>query len=252
MSELSLDAEVEVEPRGDVSGPHWLVSGARPALWFGETGPGGEPELHSVLLRLVDRNRLRAGERGEARIVPLAFETWPDVKPGMRFDIYDGTRRTGAGRLTTTPATSGAHGDLRKGLADAFEEWVVERFGDRVAHRERLEGRLAPDFVVWFDDDSGARQSLVGEVIARRPTRKDVERLARMIKHRGAALGILLALDDPNAATLDAIYDHGLVALPGGLRAPRIRVVTAREIAHDAIDLLPSKRQPRALELHAA
>lgn len=252
VADLSLEAEIDLLPTERGGRRRSLRSGARPALWFGETGPSGEPELHSAILRLRRGDHLAPGERGEVIISPLAYETWPRVKPGTHFDIYDAGRAVGAGMLRTTPSRSVAQPELRRALGSALEEWLVERFGERVVHRPRLGTRLEPDLIAWFDDDQGERHALIAEVVAKRPGKRDVDRLARMIRHHSASLGLLVALDEPSAATLDAIYRHGTVALSPELAAPRIRVVTTRDLARDDIDLLPTKWQPEALELLAA
>lgn len=251
MADLSLEAEIDLLPteRGGRRGP--VFSGYRPALWFGETGPSGEPELHSAMLRLPRAQQLGPGERGHVLITPLAYETWPPVRPGTRFDVYDAGRAVGAGVLRSTPTRSVAESELRTALHSAFEEWVLGRFGARVERRPRVGQRFEPDLIAWFDDDEGKGHILVAEVVARRPGRKDVDRLARMMDHHGASLGLVVAFDDPSATTLDAIYHHGTVTLARGHWAPRIRVVTSRDLARDDIDLLPTKWQPAALELHA-
>jgi len=247
-----LDAEIGLEEVPDSGARATLQDGSRPSLWLGETGPDGEPQPHSVVLRLPGGGRLPPGEPVAVRLAPLAFETWPEVRAGTRFDVLDGPHLVGRGRLTASPASSVGEDGLRRALADAFEEWVTERFGDRVARRPRPHSRPAPDFVVRFSDDAGRQHALLGEVVAHRPRRRDVERLAHMMERHGAPLGIVVALDEPSASTLDAIYAQGTTAMSAGVRVPRIRVVTARDLARDAVELLPRKRRPEALELLAA
>jgi len=111
---------------------------------------------------------------------------------------------------------------------------------------------MEPDLIAWFDDDDGKRHTLIAEVVARKPGRRDVDRLARMMRDRGASLGLVVALDSPSVTTLDAIYRHGTVALSRDLRVPRIRVVTTRDLAREDINLIPTRREPEALELVAA
>jgi hypothetical protein len=252
MAELALEAEIDLLPTDQGGRRRPMPNGFRPTLWFGETGPTGEPELHSAVLRLKRRDELAPGKHGRVLISPLAFETWPQVKSGTRFDIYDGGRIVGSGVLRTTPAASFAEEELRKALTNALEEWVIERFGDRVARRPRLGTPYEPDLVAWFDDESGDRHALVAEVVARKPGRKDVDRLARMMERHNASLGLVVALDEPSAATLDEIYRHGTIQLSPELRAPKIRVVTTRDLARAEIDLLPTRREPNALEVLAA
>jgi hypothetical protein len=252
MADLSLEADLDLLPteRGGRRGP--VLSGYRPGLWFGETGLGGEPELHSTILRLIRDDQLAPGERGQVLLTPLAYEMWPQVRPGTRFDVYDAGRAVGTGILRTTPTRSAAQSELRAALHNAFEEWVFERFGELVARRPRLGKRLEPDLVAWFDDAGGATHLLVAEVVARKPGRRDVDRLARMMEHHSASLGLIVAFDEPSATTLDAIYRHGTVTLADDVRVPKIRLVTSRDLARNEIDLLPTKRLPQALELHAA
>jgi hypothetical protein len=155
--------------------------------------------------------------------------------------------------LRTTPTRALADRELRRSIANAFEEWVVERFGDVVRHAARAKsGRLEPDLVALFRDDEGNQQLLVGEILARRPLRRDVERLARMIERHGASLGLVVALDEPSPAVLSEIYRHGTTAISPGTHTPRIRVVTPRELARGDVDLLPAKKTPEILELRAA
>lgn len=252
VADLSLEADIDLLPTedGGRSGP--VVSGYRPGLWFGETGPTGEPELHSTVLRLTRGHELAPGERGLVLITPLAYETWPHVRPGTRFDVYDAGRAIGAGSLRTIPSRSGAQSELRLALHRALEEWVLERFGERVSLRPRLGKRLEPDLIAWFDDDEGNRHLLVAEVVARKPGRRDVDRLARMMDQHSASLGLVVAFDEPSAAALDAIYRHGTVVLPRNLLAPKIRVVTSRDLTQNGLDLVPTKRQPEALQVVVA
>lgn len=252
MADLLLEADVDLlaTERGGRRGP--VLSGYRPALWFGDTGPTGEPELHSAILRLAESHELAPGERARVLITPLAYESWPRVKPGTPFDIYDAGRAVGTGSLRTIPSRAWAESELRMALHNALEEWVLERFGERVSRRAREGHRREPDLMAWFDDDEGNRHLLVAEVVARRPGRRDVDRLARMMQQLNASLGLVVAFDEPSAATLDAIYRHGTITLPRGLRAPRIRVVTSRDLARNEIELVPTKRQPESLELSAA
>lgn len=252
MADLSLEADIDLLPTedGGRSGP--VLSGYRPGLWFGETGPSGEPELHSTVLRLPRGRELAPGERGSVLLTPLAYETWPHVKPGTRFDVYDAGRAVGVGSLRTIPTRAGAQSELRTVLRRAFEEWVIERFGERVSRRPRVGKRLEPDLMAWFHDDDGNRHLLVADVVARKPGRRDVDRLARMMDQHSASLGLVIAFEEPSAAALEAIYRHGTVVLPRDLRASKIRVVTSRDLARDELELVPTKRQPETLELVAA
>lgn len=135
MSELALDAEMQLFPtaRGGRQGP--VRNGYRPALWFGETAPTGEPELHSVLVRPRGKEALQPGELANVELLPIAFETWPPLKEGARFDVIDAGRTVGAGTLRASPSQAATAAELRKALSHAIEEWVTERFGDRVDRR---------------------------------------------------------------------------------------------------------------------
>jgi hypothetical protein len=133
-----------------------------------------------------------------------------------------------------------------------LEEWVLDRFGERVARRPRLGEPLEPDLIAWFDDDEGRRHALIAEAVARKPRKSDVKRLARMMERHDASLGVIVAFDEPTAAILDAIYHFGTVTLAKDVRAPRIRVVTTHDLARDDVLLLPTKRQPEELALLAA
>jgi hypothetical protein len=248
---LELEAEVDLLPtdRGGKSGP--VRSGFRPALWFGDTGPHGELELHSAVLRVMRGDHVAPGDKGGVLLLPLAYETWPRVRPGTHFDVYDAGRPIGRGILRTTPTSSASERELRQVLNNALEEWVLERFGDRVLRRPRLGKRFQPDLVAWFDDDEGMRRSLIAEVIARRPGPRDVDRLARMLERHKASVGIIVALDSPSAATLDAIHRHGTIALSSEVRAPKIRVITTRDLVRNDIRLIPTREEPEELELLA-
>lgn len=252
MADLSLEAEIHLLSTAEGGRRGVIRSGYRPSLWFGETSPRGEPELHSVLVQLHEREELLPGQRSSASIFPLAYETWPQVRPGMRFDLFDGGRSIGTGALRSTPAPSIAEPELRRALNSALEEWVIERFGDRVVRRPRLGEPLEPDLIAHFDDDEGHRHVLIAEVIAKKPRTRDVERLVRMMARHDALLGVIVALDDPSAVILDAIYQHGTVALLGDLRAPKIRVVTTRDLARGYIALLPTTQLPQEIALLAA
>lgn len=252
MAEFALDAEIDLLPteQGGRRGP--VRNGFRPAVWFGETAPTGEPALHSVVLRLGAGQDLAPGQRGEVLISPLAYETWPDVRAGTHFDLYEAGRVIGGGLLRATPTRSLSEPELRRALLNALEEWVLERFGEQVERRPRLGKRFEPDLLAWFDDDDGERHALIGEIVARKPARRDVDRLARMMEYHGASFGLLVALDEASAATLDAIHGYGTVALPSEAPVPRIRIVTTRSLVRERVELLPKKRKPTSLQLLAA
>jgi hypothetical protein len=205
-----------------------------------------------VVLRLKSGDELAPGQTGEVVLSPLAYETWPDVKPGTNFDIYDAGRAVGKGTLRSTPTSADSEPELRRAVSNAFEEWLRERFGDRVEKRPRDRTGLEPDLVAWFDDDEGGRHGLVAEVVARRLDPRHVNRLARLMNHYKASIGLLVALDAPSARTLDAIYRHGTVALSSQVRASRIRVVTTRDLGRNNIELVPTSWKPETLEVLAA
>ena len=252
MAELSLKADIDLLPTERGGRRRSVRDGYRPALWFGETAPSGEPELHSALVRLQGGRELLPGQRGRVTIHPLAYETWPQVKPGLRFDLFDSGRAIGRGAIRSSLKQSAAEPELRRALSNALEEWVRERFGERVARRPRLGEPLEPDLIARFDDDEGRSHALIAEVIARRPGKRDIDRLARMMERHSASLGLIVTLEEPTAASLDAIYQHGTIALSGDLWVPRIRIVTTHDIVRENIELLPTKRQPQELELRAA
>lgn len=157
----------------------------------------------------------------------------------------------GTGALLSAPTRGAAEVELLAAVTGAFEEWAHERFGGLVARRARSGRRLEPDLLARFDD-GGKRHLLVGELVAGRPAARDVHRLVRMMRRHGASLGLVVALDEPSAAALEAIYLQGTLTLAGGLRAPRIRVVTTRDLVRDDVELLPTRRRPEALELLVA
>jgi hypothetical protein len=249
VADLSFEAEIALlsTDRGRRSA---VSSGYRPALWFGETAANGEPELHSAVLRVVGDGKVEPGERGDVLLRPLAFETWPQVRPGMHFDIFDAGQAVGTGTLRAVPTPASARAGLRDALGSALEEWLVERFGDPVGRRARR-GKREPDLIGWFDD-MGRRHAFIAEIKVGRPGRPDVDRLARMMAEQDASFGIIVALDQPSAAALDVIRDHGTIMLSHEVRVPRIRVLTARDLARGDVDLLPRKQRPQALELLAA
>jgi hypothetical protein len=247
MADLSIDAEIDLLPteRGGRRRP--ILNGFRPALWFGDTGPTGEPELHSAIVRLKRGNHLDPGKRGAVLIAPVAYETWPRLREGAHFDVYDAGRSIGSGVLATAPGKLFAEPELRRAVGSAFEQWAIDRFGDRVERAPRLGTPLEPDVIARFTDADGTVHVLVAEIVARRPVIRDVERLARMMERTNASLGWIVASDSPSPHALDAIYRHGTVALAPGVSTPRIRVVTSRDLARNTIDLLPAKQAPDEL-----
>lgn len=251
MSEPAIDAEVELLPTEAGGRRRTVRSGYRPALWFGETSPTGEPALHSALLTFTGADSLTPGERAEVKIVPLAWETWPDVGTGTEFDVIDAGRRVGSGRLRSSPFASATEAQVRRALHSAFADWIAERFGDRLTRSPRRRNQQEPDLVAYFHDETGASHVLVGEVVGRTPHPNDVNQLVTLMRRVGASLGLIVCLDDPPAEAWGAIYRLGLVELPGGLWTSRIRVVTTRELARGDIELLPGRTQPDEVKLAA-
>lgn len=252
MPELDLEAEIDLLPTEAGGRRRQIRSGYRPALWFGETSPTGEPALHSALLTLAEGDNLAPGERGKVRITPLAWETWPKVDSGTQFDLFDAGRQVGSGSFVSSPWDTASEEQVRRALHSALEEWVIERFSDRVTRSPRSGGKQRPDLLARFHDDAGAGHLLVGEVIGRRPMAEDVERLARIMSELGASLGLIVCLEDPPAHTWSAVYHQGKLQLPGGLWMPRIRLITTRELVRGDVDLLPAHTAPEELELVAA
>jgi hypothetical protein len=246
-----LDADIELLP-SDAGGKRRSIrSGYRPLLWFGETGPAGEPDLHSALLRLRRRGSLAPGDKGSVVVTPLAWETWPHVTRGTEFDIFDGGHYVGRGVLTSSPQESLSELEVRRALNRALEEWVVERFPNRVTRTSRVAGRRQPDLLARFKDENEVGHLLVAEVVGRRPTALDVDQLVELMADLDASLGLLVGVDEPTPETWNAVYRQGRLELPGGLWIPRLRVLTTRDLAREDVDLLPERRAPDELELLA-
>ncbi|MCW3019056.1 MAG: hypothetical protein JWN10_1364 [Solirubrobacterales bacterium] len=251
MADLALSASFELFPRDQGGRKSPVRSGYRPALWFGDTDPDGELRLHSCIVHFHDRDTVSPGESVDADLAPVAFETWPTVAAGAGFDVFDGARPVGRGRLAARPEGTLASVEMRRALHRAFEDWVTERFGSKVERAGTGNSRLRPDLVGWFRDGVGERRSLVVEVIARRPWRLDVDRLARMMKERGALLGIIVALDEPSLAVRNAVHAQGSVDLGRGQHVPRVRILTIRDLVTRDVSLLPGPVEPQELQLAA-
>jgi hypothetical protein len=252
MAELALRARLKLLPRdqGGRKGP--IRTGYRPALWFGDTAPTGELELHSCVVHLRGRDAAEPGDSIEADLAPIAIETWPAVATGTRFDVFEGTRPVGRGRLLAGPQEAVVSAELRRALHEALEDWVTERFGSKVERAAHGDGRMRPDLIGWFQDDRGDRQALVVEVVARRPIKRDVVRLARMMEAEGALLGLIVALDEPSRAAHASAYERGSVDLGNGRHVSRIRMLTIRDLISGEIALLPGATEPQELQLAAA
>jgi len=251
VADLALSARLELLPRDQGGRRSPIRSGYRPALWFGDTDPAGELQLHSCIVHLHGRDTVEPGESVDADLSPVAFETWPTVAAGARFDVFEGARPVGRGRVLARPEGALASVELRRALHRAFEDWVTERFGSKVERAATTNGRLRPDLVGWFRNGGGERHSLVVEVIARRPWRRDVDRLARMMKEQGALLGMIVALDEPSLAVRNSVYGHGSVDLGRGQHAPRVRILTIRDLVSRDVALLPGPTQPQEFQLAA-
>lgn len=250
MPDLNLDGEFDLLPT-DVGGRRRPIrSGYRAALWFGKTAPAGRPQLHSAMVTLREVDELAPGDSAKVVLAPLALETWPAVTTGVRFEVFEGGRHVGGGRLHFAPQAA-TQPQLRRALHATLEEWVVERFGDRVVRGPRVDS-LQPDLIASFGDQSGMARLLVGEVVGGRPTVKDVRHLTAVMRHLEATLGLLVGLDEPSAHTRSAVVAEGGVELPGGHWTPRVRVITTRELARADAQLLPSQEAPERLELLAA
>lgn len=249
MADLALRAALELLPReqGGRRGP--IGVDYRPALWFGDTTPTGELELHSCVVHLRGRDAAEPGDSVEVDLIPIAIETWPTVATGTRFDIFEATRPVGRGQLLTGPREAVASAELRRALHEALEDWVTERFGSKVERAVHGNGRMRPDLIGWFHDNRGDRQALVVEVVARRPRKRDVDRLARMMEEQKASLGLIIALDEPSRAARASAYDHGSVDLGDRQHASRIRMLTIRDLVSGDIALLPGASEPQELQL---
>lgn len=252
MPEVVFRADVRLLPRSAGGRKAPARSGYRPGVWFGATGRQGEPEVHSCVAQVIGADVLEAGSPGVLELVPLALETWPAVRVGSGFDLVEGARTVGHGILTSVPTQGLFSGELRRALQGALEDWVRERFGDRVARRPPRSTGLDPDLIAWFDDGAGQRRTLVAEVVARRPWRRDVERLARIMEREGSTLGLIVGLDEPSMSVREAVYQYGSVGLGDGQSVPRIRVLTTQDLLARDVALLPGAREPRALELRSA
>jgi len=82
--------------------------------------------------------------------------------------------------------------------------------------------------------------------------RRDVERLARMMKEQNALLGIVVALDEPSLAVRNSLHEHGSVDLGEGQHVPRVRVLTIRDLVGRHAALLPGAAEPQELQLVAS
>lgn len=251
MADLALSARLELFAQDQGGRRTPIRSGYRPALWFGDTDQAGELQLHSCVVYFHGRDTVGPGESVDADLAPVAFETWPTVAAGACFDVFEGTRPVGRGRVLVRPQGAFASVELRRALHRAFEDWVTERFGSKVERAVTGNGRLQPDLVGWFRDGNGERQSLVVEVIARRPWRRDVDRLARMMKAQGALLGMIVALDEPSLAVRNSVYGQGSVDLGRGQHVPRVRILTIRDLVRRDVALLPGPTEPQELQLAA-
>src|SRR4051794_31889882 len=109
-----LDASVRLFAAAEGGRRGAVRSGYRPGVWVGETGPTGEPHLHSAILDLVGRSELDPGQASHVKLRPIALEFWPDVEAGAPFDVFEGERRVGNGTLAQAPGRAMSEPQLRK------------------------------------------------------------------------------------------------------------------------------------------
>ena len=198
MTDLGLRARLELLPSAAGGRRGWIRSGWRPALWFGDSGPAGEPHTHSCLVELVDDESAGPGEVVIATLRPLAFETWPPVEKGSSFEILEGAGVVGHGTVIDIPEETERGAQVRRGLHAALEEWLNERFTD-VIRQAAVTGAAQPDLVVHFEGDDGLQHTLIAEVKGSRLTPADVQRLTMDMDARGASLGVIVAAVEPSA-----------------------------------------------------
>ena len=248
MPDVALKANLELLPTEERGRRNAIRSGYRPALWFGGTTPHGEPDLHSGVVRLRNRDEVQPGEKFRADILPVALGTWPSVRKGTRFDLVEGSRLVGRGELLEATASLN-EADVRHALQETFEGWVTEKFGKAAAHREWSGKGLHPDIVLRFRDLDGHEQTLVGEVVPRGPQKRDVERTARLMERQEADFGVIVGLDGPSRAAEVSAYEHGRAELGDGLWIPRIRMLSTRSLWSWNPDLVPGAVEAETFEL---
>jgi len=250
MPDLDFDGELELFPTAAGGRRRPIRTGYRASLWFGETGPTGQPALHSGLVTLQEDSELAPGESADVRVAPLAWESWPHGTTRTRFELFEGGHHVGRGVLRDALLAAESQPEIRRALHATLEEWVLERFADRVIRHPRL-GKRRPDLVAIFRDRSGVEHRLAGEVVARRPVVGDVQHLVALMHEVGATLGLIVGLDEPSGETWDAVVAQGGIELPGFVWTPRVRVTTTRQLAGGETELLPGHETPERLELIA-
>jgi hypothetical protein len=247
--DLALRAEIELFDEQKAGRSRAVRNGFRPSIWLGGTAPSGDPALHSVVLAF-DGEPMEPGASRTVFVKPVAFETWPAVRTGMGFDLYDGIARIGRGRLLSKPTDQDSLPQLRRALNHAFEDWIVERF-DTEPTRSQALGE-APDFSASFRDAENTEHRLIVNVVPRSPQPADVKRAGRLLELTGASTAVLLALDSPGAATLRAIYKLGTSSTSERAAVPRVRVVTTRDLASRDFELIPHDTELSAVALMVA
>jgi hypothetical protein len=233
--------------QGGRSGP--LVNGSRPALWFGDTDPAGQPRLHSCVLTLPSGDAAEPGGRYSVELTPVAFGTWPAIHKGTAFDVMDGLRVVGRGAFAALPPASELERELRQSLAATFHDWVFDRFREKVSHSSAVGPNGEPDLIAWFPAIGGKRHVVVVEVVARRPRKKDVERLMRLMKSHDASFGVVIGAEGPSHGARELILALGTVDVGERTPVPRVRALTSADLLREDVSLLPAVPDPERVEV---
>jgi hypothetical protein len=197
--------------------------------------------------------RTTRGSPAEVDLKPLAFETWPRVRKGTKFQVFEGLRAVGTGEVTATEPEARLAKDRDLAFHEGFEHWAMTQFGSKMARiPAQTPATSHPDLIAWFEDDERRQHSLVVDVVARRPRKQDIYRLLRVMDQWNALLGVLVVRDEAPAAVWDAIVQSGSVALGRREHVPRIRLVTARELLDPDTKLVPGAHEADRVEMVAA
>lgn len=123
-----------------------------------------------------------------------------------------------------------------------FQCWALGLVGARPAEAKRgadrgIDGRL------YFHDEgpSGKTKQVIISVKSGKPKPSDVRDLRGVVDREGAALGVLISLEEPTPAMRQEAAEAGFYTSPGGTQHPKIQLLTIADLVerNQRIDLPP-------------
>ncbi|MCD6418973.1 site-specific DNA-methyltransferase, partial [bacterium] len=111
-----------------------------------------------------------------------------------------------------------------------FERWFITALGGQ-PHKSEGGGDSGIDGFMYFKDNNGIEHTIIISVKGGNYQPKDVRDLAHVVERENAAMGLLLALNEPTKGMLTEAAGAGLFHMPG-TRAktyPKIQIFTVKD-----------------------